>query len=129
MSVSVKNAVIWEDSTPTFMARVAYDNSGVQTNLTQAVVSSITWTVYDKRTSIGSGTLTVADVIFDALQTGTTWTAAGGDSTGYNFKTKLANTNFPEGGKNYRVKFRITLTTGDVGFIGYNASTQPVEAT
>lgn len=104
-------AVIWEDSTPTFLARLKVSSSGSLTNLTQSLTSSITYSVYQRGTSIGTGTLTVSSVVFDTLQTGSLWTV---DSTGYNFRTELANTLFPTGNKEYRVEFKFTLSGGAV---------------
>ena len=57
---------VLEDSTFAIMARLQVDGA----NATQAVVSSITfkaWDIADSGTVYASGTLTVADVVFDAV--------------------------------------------------------------
>lgn len=53
-------------------------------NITQATLSTITYSVRDMtaREDKGTGTLTIASVVYDTLQTDSTWTE---DNTGYNF--------------------------------------------
>ena len=99
---------VLEDSTFAVMARLQVD--GV--NATQAVVSSITfkaWDTADSGTVYASGTLTVADVVFDTLQTDGRWTA---DATGYNFRHDVGQGVFTAPGR-YRVEYTATLTGGN----------------
>lgn len=100
-----------EDTAATFMARIyASDGAAAQ----QADVSSITYDVFDTYdgTQIADDvSLTVSAVVFDTLQTGGPWTL---DSTGYNFKTTLAGTRFPTGGRTYRVEFKFTMSDAAV---------------
>ena len=103
---------VWEDSGPTFMARVK-GNDGAY--ITQASLTAITWKVYDSdsatpNTAIANGTCTVASSVFDTLQTGDPWSK---DSTGYNFKYTMAATSVPTGGHNYVVEFSFDPKTGD----------------
>ena len=98
---------VLEDSTFAIMARLQVD--GV--NATQAVVSSITYRAWDTAvTSVyASGTLTVADVVFDTLQTDGRWSQ---DATGYNFRHDVGQGVFVKPGR-YRVEYTATLTGGN----------------
>lgn len=72
--------------------------------LLQSDLTSITLKVYeisDPDTEIASETLTIANVIFDTLQTDG-WTI---DSTGYNFRYQVPATSLPLGGAMYRFEF------------------------
>lgn len=99
-----------EDANVTFLARCYLDRSGAKDIVKQADVVAAAWKVFDGVTLIGSGSLTVANVIFDTLQTGTIWDA---DPIGYNFKAKLLAASFPTGERTYRVQFLLTLTGAD----------------
>ena len=107
-------------STPTLMARVnAEDDSGDSTPVVQADVDSIVYSVRDldlidddsEPTQTASGTLTVADVIFDTLQTGSIWDV---DGVGYNFKFDLPTSAINAGEHRYRVYVTLTLADGGV---------------
>lgn len=81
--------------------------------ITQATIVSIAYKVFDKLdaalTDIAqSSPLTVADVVFNSLQTDDSWTK---DSAGYNFRYVTDPAELPEGGATYRFEF--TLTTSD----------------
>lgn len=130
----IHRCVVWEDGTPTFYARVLVDSSGTLTAVTQAAVSTLTWTVAEVLSdgSLGTpttGTLTVSSVVYDTLQTGTVWTTFVDDGQfksgliGYNFRTQLAAANFPKGKTTYRVVFKWTLTGGTVFFDRFDATT------
>lgn len=88
--------------------------------ITQADVDTITYTVYgvgpngtlEAVTGHDGETLTVADVVFDELQTGAPWSA---DATGYNFLHALdvsANAAFVAWGARYLIVYRVNLTSG-----------------
>lgn len=106
-------------STPTLMARInAEDDSGNDSPIVQGDVLTIVYTVRNldlidedgEPTQTVGGSLTVSNVIFDTLQTGTIWTT---DGTGYNFKHTL-----PAGAINaearFKVYYTITLSGGAV---------------
>lgn len=109
---------IFEDSGGICLARLIDGNGD---NLTQANTTSITYKVYDKsETEVATGTLTVADVIFDTLQTTLLWTR---DDLGYNFKAELPATAFPSPNETYRAEFKVTPASGEVFFVKYKIST------
>jgi hypothetical protein len=90
----------------------------------QADVSAVKYTVYllddqnpDSRTAVAehSGvSLTVADVVFDTLQTDPIWTI---DATGYNFRHVLdvsAYSAFAVAGRRYLVEYQLTSAVGQM---------------
>lgn len=93
--------------------------------LDQADVSSITYAVFDreKGKQITSGSLTVADVIFDTLQTPAIWTR---DTTGYNFRHDAGPATMPEASRWYRFEYKITLTSGAIGWAVFNVYVKPL---
>ena len=107
-----KHHVIWEDGGYTVLARIlGHDGSAI----TRSDVSSIAWTVAEitvPDTVVASGTLTVSDVVYDALQTSDArWSL---DTTGFNFAAAMAASTVPNGNKVYRLRFTFTPTTGEV---------------
>ena len=114
-----------EDSTNTVLARIAVHNgSGAETGndgegsfVTQADVSSITYSIFDKDgdtpdTAIATGTLDKTVVILDSVVTSkATWTK---DAYGYNFKHSFGVGAFPTGRHRYEVEYILTLTDGSV---------------
>lgn len=122
MTAPIHKTAMFEDSSGTFMCRMlASDGSAAQ----QADVTSIAYIVYDRTggASVISGTLTVANVVFDTLQTASPWTL---DSTGYNFKATLPTTAFPTGGRLYRVEFKWTFADSTVGIDAYDVKAESV---
>ena len=126
-SAVVTEVTVFEgpDNSGLFLARVDLWTGSL---ITQAAITSIKYTLYD----LGFGamdapsavtghtdvSLTVADVVFDTLQTDGRWTE---DSTGYNFSLQLdasANPPFPASGvaqKNrYDLRVWFTPATGQV---------------
>jgi len=102
------------------MARIQ-DWSAV--DILQAGVTSIAWTSYDKAdvsAVVASGTLTVADVIFDTLQTDARWDV---DSTGYNFRWDAPATVAPASAKHYQILLTFTPASGAVFYAAYEANT------
>lgn len=113
MNCTPVTACCLEGSTVANMARVEADGSLI----TQATVSSITWKSFDlcdRDTTVGSGTLTVTDVVFDSLQTDDRWTE---DSTGYNFRHDVPGTNQADGDTIYRYEYKVTMTAGGVFYL------------
>lgn len=105
---------VLEDQPAFLMRRV---RSTADVDITVATISTITYGVYDTADDsvvVAAGqSLTVADVVFDTLQTTTAWTQQGGDTTGYNFGAELPGTSWPTGGKTNRVEIIFTPTSGD----------------
>jgi len=112
------HAVLLAGSTRPFLARVADDDGS--TPLTQADISAIEYTIQEVRggelepvSGHAAVALTVADVIFDALQTDAVWTE---DATGYNFRFSpdtAENQAFPAWGQVYLVQVTVTRASGD----------------
>lgn len=115
MSARVQKCRIIEDQAAVFLARL-HDHDG--NRVTQASLASITWGAFNSitGTSLGSGSLTIADVIYDALQTAAIWTA---DAVGFNFKARLPASAFATGDAIARVDFKFTDNNGDVFFVLY----------
>ncbi|MDH3505418.1 MAG: hypothetical protein OEM58_12940, partial [Nitrospirota bacterium] len=89
----------------------------------QADVSSIAYSVYDAddTSSPGTGTLTVANVVYDALQTDARWTK---DSTGYNFGWAAPASLFATGDKLYVVEILLTPASGENYHVVYHVRTR-----
>jgi len=112
---------VFKNGSATLLARIV-DKAG--TAITQATISSITYSVYllddqdaDSRTAVAghnAQSLTVSDIVFDTLQTDAIWTK---DSTGYNFKHVLdvsSNEAFAIAGRRYLVEHRLVPVDGQV---------------
>ena len=102
----IETAYSWKDSDLTCLARVLMGGS----LLTQATTTSITRNVYlkalysgaDRTLVSGPTTLTVASVVFDALQTDDRWDK---DNTGYNFRDTIPYTVFTLAKRTYEVDY------------------------
>jgi hypothetical protein len=114
-------STVFHDGTVTLLARVL-SNAGVA--ITQASISTVTYTVYllddqdpDVRTAVANHSavsLTVANVIYDTLQTDAVWTK---DATGYNFRHTIVvatNNAFGTVGRNFLVEYKLTPVSGQV---------------
>lgn len=103
-------ATVWEEQDLAVMARL---KSADNQDITQASLSSITMEVFDAQDSyaqVGSTTsLTIADVVYDTLQTGNGWSK---DANGYNFRYLIDGSFFPDGGHEYRVEIVFIFTSG-----------------
>jgi hypothetical protein len=106
---TIHKVTAWEDASVTLLARVS-GNSGAY--ITQASLTGISTKVFDGETQQGTTiTETVSSVVFDTLQTDTNlWDV---DTTGFNFKTTVAASYFPSGGKVYRVEVVFDPSSGD----------------
>lgn len=116
---TIERITIIEDSPVTLRDRLV-DTDG--TSVVQADVSSIAYAVRDTTdpsTVVASGSLTVASVIYDTLQT-TGWTY---DATGYNFAATLAGICFPSGEKVYRVEVAFAMAAGGTLYVAKEVST------
>ena len=111
----------FKNGSATLLARVV-GQSGA--NIVQADLSAIHYTVYllddqdpDSRTAVANHTnaaLSVATVIFDALQTDPIWTV---DAMGYNFRHVLdvaSHQAFTIAGRRYLVEYQLTPVSGQV---------------
>ncbi len=106
---TVLKANVFEDSGAALMARVVGNDA---TLVTQAAIASIDCKVFDAVAGgnpLAEPAVTVADSVFDTLQTDDRWTA---DSTGYNFRHDLPASALADGGKTYRVEYLFTPNAG-----------------
>lgn len=106
--------VAYEDSQAVCMARVYGDGSP----LTQADMSggSIAYRTFDldDNSEVGSSTpLTIADVIFDTLQTPTLDPRWDVDTVGYNFRFAHPAARRPNGDRFYRMEVTFTPPASD----------------
>ena len=120
MSCEFAYGCAFEDSGVSLMARV-YGHAA--TVITQATISSITYTVTEHDTQenaedgangtsiITSTSLTVSAVVFDTLQTDARWTK---DSTGYNFRYDSVAADRTNGGVWHRYEVKFTPSSGAV---------------
>ena len=105
----------------TLLARIV---GAAGANIIRGDIGSIQYSVYllddqdaDDRTPVTGHTdanLTVADVVFDSLQSDVLWTA---DSLGYNFRHVLdvsSDAAFAIAGRRYLVEYRLTPAVGQV---------------
>lgn len=109
----------FKNGTVVFMARIV-DSDG--DDIQQADVSAVKYSVYEidpcrpDNLAVVDGhddaTLTVADVIYDSLQTGGLWTV---DEEGYNFRHEIdvsQDEAFPKAGAQYQVRYELSPTSG-----------------
>lgn len=94
----------------TYKARLTDDDGDL---ITQADISAVSWKSFDRQTGteVATGNLTVANVIFDALQA---WEV---DSTGFNFRHTIPAEAFPSNDKTYRLEYKFTPIVGEPGYI------------
>lgn len=119
-------STVWEDGGAALMARVVGNDAA---NVTQASLSAITQYAYDTTnaptTDVGVGTLTIANVIFDTLQTDDRWTV---DSTGYNFRHDVPATVFATGGGVYRVEYKFEPASGDNFYVVFQVTAKAISS-
>lgn len=110
VAASVHRITVWEDNGFSLMDRLIGNDA---TDLTQAAVTSIAWSIYDladATVAFATGTLTVATVVFNSLQTDARWTT---DSTGYNFRWDVPATTLTGGDRVYKFEIKFTMTSGE----------------
>lgn len=109
-SPNIHKAEFFEDSGGSLMARVVGPDAAT---VTSTMLSGITYSVYDtaepSTSLVNASTLTIANVIYDTLQTDARWTR---DATGYNFRYDAQSTELPAGKKKYRFEFRFAPVSG-----------------
>ena len=124
-TAEVKRSTAFEDSGHSIMARVT---GNAATNIVQADITSIAYTVHDGKTGeqTVSSTLSKSTVVFDTLQTDARWTE---DTTGYNFRYDIPASELPNGDRTYRFEIVFDPTSGedfsvvrDVDVIGLKGS-------
>jgi hypothetical protein len=109
----------FKNGTAVLMARIV-DAAGA--NVLQAGIAAIEYAVYEldpcrpDNLAAVSGhdgvSLTVANVIYNSLQTGGLWTI---DEVGYNFRHEIDVSTaeaFPKAGTQYQIRYELTPTTG-----------------
>jgi len=111
MSATIHTLSAFEDSGFSLMALLKGTDAE---NVEQADISSIAYSVYDLSStgsSTDTGTLTVASVIFDSLQTDSRWST---DAVGYNFRWDVPASIVADGAKSYRIEIAFTPASGEV---------------
>lgn len=105
MAGVVYDTIGWQGVPFQFLARVEGFTGAY---ILQSEVSTIAYRVIDEAdgSEVVSGTQTVANVVFDTLQTDGRWNR---DAIGYNFRAQLAGTAFPDNGRRYRVEFQFNM--------------------
>jgi hypothetical protein len=102
------SGIVPEASAFSILSRVLGMDGNV---LTQSGVTAIEYQIFplDSTTAHVTATpLTVADVIFDTLQTDPAWTK---DATGYNFRHDIAETVLTDPASDYSVEYKFTLAS------------------
>jgi hypothetical protein len=115
----ITEKIIFEDSPAQCLARVVgNDGAAIQ----QSDYGAITYAVFeeDTTTAIATGTLTVANVVFDAYQTDARWTV---DATGYNFRTTIPASDLTAGDGVYRIEFLFSPTGQEQFFVIFQVTT------
>jgi hypothetical protein len=108
------------------MARIV-DAAGA--NVGQAGITSIEYSIYEldpcrpDELAVVAGhdsvSLTVANVIYNSLQTGGLWTV---DEVGYNFRHEIdvgTSEAFPKAGTQYQVRYELTPATGQKSIVRF----------
>jgi hypothetical protein len=103
----------WKGTDPYLLARIYKATAAyAEQAIAQSDVSTITYEVFNKSSgaSLATGSLTVSDVVLNALSTGNIWTV---DSTGFNF-VWIASRSLFTASVTHRIAVTITLTSGKV---------------
>ena len=99
-----------------FLARVVGQSGS---NVTQASLTSVTYSVYNLETDtyVLGGTLDISNSIYDTLKTAQNTTGFSNlwtrDATGYNFRANISKSAFPDGERAYLVRFLFDPVTGE----------------
>jgi hypothetical protein len=110
-AVTIWKGAGFEDSGASPMARVV-GNDGE--NIVQADITTIFRTIHNAATGTvvqASTEITVADVVFDTLQTDSRWTY---DATGYNFRDAVPAAQLATGSEVYQIEYKFTPDSGEV---------------
>lgn len=99
-------ATVWEGGNATCMARIRGEDGAYIQQADIASISRVTYDLADTSSPDDTSALTVANVVFDTLQTSDPrWTV---DSTGFNFLAVVPSTLLADPRKTYRVEFIFT---------------------
>ena len=109
MNARTTKVTVYEDSGAFLMKRVQINDGSVAQ---QADIASIAYSVHDQDDldNPATGTLTVANVFFDTLQTDSRWDE---DTTGYNFGWAAPKTLFPTGDRVLEAEVVCTPVVGE----------------
>lgn len=96
---------------------MSHERSGDNTDLLQADLTGASLSVFDldgdQTTPVSGPTaLTIANVVFDTLQTDARWDTDI-DPGGYNFRYEIPEAAFPIGGRRYRAEVTFDPTSGE----------------
>lgn len=111
MAATIWSGAMFEDSGVSLMARVVGNDAA---NIVQADCTTILRSIYNAATGAAieeDESLTIADVVFDTLQTDNRWLY---DTTGYNFRDPVPAAKFAAGSTGYRVEYKFTPASGEV---------------
>ena len=110
MTCETVQGSVYEDSTFSLMARFEVDGTaGLQADCSSIAMKA--WKTTDYDTAVLDVALTVANVVFDTLQTDGRWSE---DSTGYNFRYDVADTVCTVPGARYRFEAVVTTSGGNL---------------
>ena len=110
LQTALRTATIFEDSGVTLMARVNIEDATAAQQADITSISVVVTDLSDESVALASTSLTVANVVFDTLQTDARW---GADTTGYNFRYTVAASVLTDPVE-YIVEFKWTPATGEV---------------
>ena len=113
-----------EDSHNTIRARIERNGALIE----QADVSAITYKSFSASGGavVTQTSLTVADVIFETVQTSTLDPAGRNSSKGYNFKFDVPGAAWPTGAEKSTVEVKITMDDGAIGHIVARGEVTPI---
>ena len=104
----LETVIVNQGSTFAVMYRVMVDGD----EMVQADVDTIEYAIYNDDTRevvLALTSLTVANVVFDTLQTDERWTV---DADGYNFRHDVSHSLLTDPDVTYRIEYKITLDGG-----------------
>jgi hypothetical protein len=104
----IETVIVNQGSTFAIMYRVMVDGD----EMVQADVDTIEYAIYNDDTReavLALTSLTVANVVFNTLQTDERWTV---DTEGYNFRHDVSHSLLTDPDITYRIEYKITLDGG-----------------
>ena len=113
----------FEDSGVSLMARMRGNDGNYITRASLNVIGVKVFDKSDLATALQDTTLTIANVVFDTLQTDSRWTE---DTTGYNFRHDVLASWLSGGNKTYRIEYRFDPNSGDDFYKTFDVRTAPI---